>query len=312
MTPETRIIRPLPCLKCGYSLEGLKLADRCPECGAEAVGSLRHLVLVDETTLRSLRRGALLVACASLGMPLLYLLMLLGAMFLGGLTPGYVPAILLGLVFTSFPVIGCVGWLALTRSALPDGGVAQAPEHRRRWVRLLSMAFAAGAVGAVLMVFFGGFRRSSDSVPIVLAALAACWTSRNRLGMDVMRGLALRSGALRLARSTRIWRWVNVIATLLLVLSGLVLYPLMLTVGPRFERLLGLPTALIAIGATALVAIATAANAAIAISQYLAFGMLLRKKRSSSDPFFAFTPSPPTVAGPPSLTAVESSGSIAK
>lgn len=38
--PSARVIDDLPCIACGYNLRGIRLRDRCPECGGEIGDSL--------------------------------------------------------------------------------------------------------------------------------------------------------------------------------------------------------------------------------------------------------------------------------
>lgn len=67
---EPVIRRPLPCVHCGYDLEGLSARGSCPECGREIVASLAHrldLSSPGEPIAVDSRRLAVALALATVG-----------------------------------------------------------------------------------------------------------------------------------------------------------------------------------------------------------------------------------------------------
>jgi len=134
-----------PCIKCGYSLLGLRTDSRCPECGTPVDRSLRGDLLIysDSTYVDSLRKGATLIMASIL----LMVLMTVGVVALGaiGVSPDMIS--LLGLV-----VSGCflAGWWFLTS---PDLGqlTANKGEKPRQIVRVcVGIAAVAKIITTVL------------------------------------------------------------------------------------------------------------------------------------------------------------------
>ena len=86
--PSARVIDDLPCIKCGYNLRGIRVGDRCPECGAQAGDSLFVLAKSDSVGngLTGIGRGyygmlATTIGCLIGSIPIMLILICSGAIW---------------------------------------------------------------------------------------------------------------------------------------------------------------------------------------------------------------------------------------
>jgi hypothetical protein len=134
------------CMTCGYELRGLKIDQRCPECGVSIARSLRGDLLIDSDPeyVRTLRRGA---GLALLGM-VVFVVLYAAVLAFSGAMPAKVVGV--ALEFGAFvgTVVYCAGWWLLTA---PD--MRQHADDRAVMTRRLARA-AAGVVAGLATVLF--------------------------------------------------------------------------------------------------------------------------------------------------------------
>jgi hypothetical protein len=200
----------------------------------------------------------------------------------------------------AFPVIGCIGWFGLSRagyarSAAPSSTGSLLGVGPTGWRVALIVAAVTYAAGAGLAVLLGieyprWGRRAEEAIPVALAVLAACWSVRNVCGMRAIAILARRAGARRLLRSSRFWMVINGLNLPVIVITGLVLYPLLLLGGTGIERKLGFAASLMGICAGSIIGLATLANGGIGIAIRVVLGRLLRARIQNGGSFLLSPP----------------------
>jgi hypothetical protein len=135
---------PIPCVRCGYSLAGLKTSGKCPECALPISNSVfaDRLEYASESYLQSLARGCRLAQIAPLAVLLCFLTVWLSTFLVAMLTAGNPPNWLASIFFATLAAVPAlsmsawlVGWWLLTP---PTHAVdVQGPENTaRRWVRV--------------------------------------------------------------------------------------------------------------------------------------------------------------------------------
>jgi hypothetical protein len=135
--PAGRVVGDLPCIGCGYNLNTLPEAGRCPECGQPVQRSTSHHLRPSPVWLKSMSEGVSLLIAGTAVTAIGGAVLVLGSVLLGaGLWP--------------FPVFALLALGAVTAVRLT------APEPRRisrpffSWRRVTRVCLALIPVGPVL------------------------------------------------------------------------------------------------------------------------------------------------------------------
>jgi hypothetical protein len=159
--------RELCCVRCGYSLRGLPVEGKCPECGGEVRRSLMGdlLIFADAAYVKRLRMGAIL---AEAGIVLVLCVIYGGlaavvAFATAGSSPWRGIEAVIGMVVSAgalgFGFLSLGGWMLLSTpdpASLMDQGVTARRVVRWSVIATAGAWFVATAVGAVSLAGGGG------------------------------------------------------------------------------------------------------------------------------------------------------------
>ena len=143
--PDALLVElPIPCVRCGYTLSGLKTDSKCPECALPIAHSVfaDRLEYASPAYLRSIARGCRLAQIAPLALLLCFVTIWFSTYLVAMFSQGKPPNWLMAIFFTTLSAVPplclatwLLGWWFITPPTLavdPKG-----PENTaRRWVRL--------------------------------------------------------------------------------------------------------------------------------------------------------------------------------
>lgn len=303
MSSAARIVGGLPCVGCGYSLRGLGVADRCPECAAPAEESARdHLVMLAEPELAGLRRATILLVVAGLAPIGTYLLIVAAVLLTMFASSGH-PSRLMETFFSAAlvavaiiaPIVGTLGWrrigeLAVVRAnattiSQTSGNRTQRAASR---LRLLASLFGLAAPVTVVLALVGmnSMRGGWEWWLTLLPMLGALWSVRNASGLNVVADLARRASVLRLSASARFWRRFAQALVVLSLIAGGVVIPLSFVSSPILRSTaFDIAGRMIVWLTIAGMAIALVANIAIALSLWVVLARVRRLKTANGAVF---------------------------
>jgi hypothetical protein len=251
--PIITVGEELPCARCGYSLSGLAIGGKCPECGWPIEASLRGRLLevADPAYLDALARGVLIVICCTIANVVLSFAAFLVAavlasmlVFRGG--PTWADAamemfIAIGVMIgAAVTLASAYGYWQLTA---PDPGTAsrEQPGAARRLARATIVASVACSLASSLLnlTYRGGAAAGPMAVQVAEAGLSLlgtlAWAVHFFAMMLYVRWLAARVPDAGIVEQTRLYIWLLPVLTVVGVmclglgpLVAMVLYLIML------------------------------------------------------------------------------------
>lgn len=138
------------CIQCGYALQGLPTAGKCPECGTAVADSLRGFLLqyAGRQYLETITKGLSFVLNGILAMVILMIVGVASAMALGAAGGGGLAAFTLVLMGASTLVSMAILWGYWQFTELDPGSAALDTERSSR--KIVRVAVVVSAVVAVL------------------------------------------------------------------------------------------------------------------------------------------------------------------
>ena len=197
---QSRLVREITCLRCGYNLRGAEVEGACPECGLEVERSLRgdRLMFADPTWLENVCFGWVALGWVlSVGT---------GVVFAVSFVPLAMKQlwVMLTTVGVWVAAIGFCGWFATQRDP-EERGLERKPAVSRPLMRWSLLAYAAIAMLMLASSALG------EQLPALwgLGALAAWVMGLCGVfaGLAYARHLARRIPAPNMARQTKILTW---------------------------------------------------------------------------------------------------------
>lgn len=213
------------CMKCGYSLGGLRRSDFCPECGTPIALSLRDGKLINSSPeyLALLHNGVFLILASIIVQILAIMLMILPPLFAGFAVTPLVNA-------TSITVTEEVMSLGVAAMAIlgwwrPSARDPRAPQNNRgeqprRIVRVVVLIEACTTVGSQLLgvinqslMMSGPFRGGIGGMTIVAGVFGFVWfvlmAVRFFASMQYLRWLAPRIPNRKLFNRAGTMQWLG-------------------------------------------------------------------------------------------------------
>lgn len=157
---QSTVSSSLPCVSCGYDLNGLKVDGRCPECGEAIERSVGGdpLEYANAKWLNTITRGVVLLRIGAAGVvitPLLLMVISISLLTIVGGGMGRTADLLLGVVMSILWLggLGAVTLGVFLATAQEPRDREREPMESRRNVARFAMVIATGALPATAMLY---------------------------------------------------------------------------------------------------------------------------------------------------------------
>lgn len=230
--PDALLVElPIPCVRCGYTLSGLKTNSKCPECALPIANSVfaDRLEYADERYLKSLVIGARIAQIAPLAMLTMFVCVWvttpLVAMAVGGMPPTWM-IVLFQASIAAVPPLCLFTWIAgwwLLTPPTHAASPASRENTSRLWVRRLSVVEGVAMFllsGLFLVINIGSIPPSvyipmvGISAPVLVVSLLAHLFSCERYLASLAHRATIKDFAYRLSSHRLAWLLLLVPITL--------------------------------------------------------------------------------------------------